>query len=205
MSMLALVTLPLPHKLTEEWLELFDWVGRDNDAFYPLSDLKDSRLSESLAEAYARNPARNGLLTWLAVMGLAGCEFKVPRQLIEPTDSESPFVQRQKICLRLFEGGLGNEEISTLVQRVSKLVVNSDESFKWWPICQSLERFRREDWTGTFVTELAAQLPSACKNRLLKFCINHLNHWLELRRSPLHDPQSASRLRLRHILDLAAN
>ena len=193
-----LLSLPIPTPLTSDWIELLDYVGLNFRIFYLSERFGNFPVVAALDESYRANPARAGLLTWLAALATDNPIQKIPLTYLELKVDDTPFVQFRKIVLRLAQGGVDNA-LAVHLAAVCAQLCKTEPSF--WMLFSILDLSGREEWAEKFSIAFLNKFQPPESNRFYTRSIHALSNCLSQRRSSLHQADWKAKLGLEAILN----
>ena len=113
------VASPPGGPLSVEWVEFFDWLGREVE--WLSVDTPRPELANELIHHFCSNPeGRRGLLPIIAKFAAAGCTCALPQHVLDLAKSWSPRAKDDAIGLSLARGELREAEIVALANEISK-------------------------------------------------------------------------------------
>jgi hypothetical protein len=189
------LTLQVPERLSEDWIELFDHIGTRDEMLFASPAFAHSGLVRSIDEAYLCYPNRTGLMAWLEAVAFFREPVTIPSECLHFSDGDNLQVQRQKLVLRLAQGEPVRADFSLMVSKAAELL-GSPAGRPAWRVLRILGKFRGEDWVGRFTIELMAKLNSMGEESMVEECVQSVAEWLGFRKSPLHDANAVKDLGL---------
>jgi len=115
-----------PTRLSSEWTNFFDQLGRIETHFQYYSVSRSQPLATSLGEAFVQDPRREGLLYMLAVSSLEGSRVEIPVQIVEPWFDAGERSADAAVAVRVACGFVDCGEGRRFGRRVAGLCSTSD-------------------------------------------------------------------------------
>ena len=119
----------LPEVLDQRWIEVAEWIGDHIDrlapSMWPLSQ------APQIAEAFAADPSRRGLLRVLGALVLGRSKCPVPIVLLEPARFQDDRSRAEALYLRLALGGWSRAEAQELADRATALATSVPRVVEW--------------------------------------------------------------------------
>jgi hypothetical protein len=185
--------LNTPTPLSSEWIDFFDWVGRQQPLFY-WGDV-DWRHTEQLVYSFAAAPeARRGLLPLLVALAASGNKCEVSREVLTVCHGWDVRAKKYSVLLSLARGDWTSEEASELAKNI---VRNKPGGAIVWKAFHLLRRYPMTR-SANFALAVLRHLPTSGQQRIeaMDASVSALAEYLNKRRGPLEDLAIWRRLNL---------
>jgi len=114
--------------LGAEWIEFFDWLGRENAVI--LIDSPRQEIAEQLIYHFSADPERRrGLLRIIAELAKAGCQCQIPANALSLAKTWDQRSKDDAIGLSFGRAGLTDDEIKTLATEI--LMSSASDVVAW--------------------------------------------------------------------------
>jgi len=170
--------------LSPEWIDFFDWVGRQQLSFY--SGDVDWQHTEQLVYSFSAAPeARRGLLSLLVVLAASGNKCEVPREVLRVCRGWDARAKEYAVLLSLARGDWTAEEATELAKNI---VRSKPSGAIVWQAFRLLRRFPIAR-SADFALAVLRQLPTSGQERIeaMGAAVSALSEYLNKRPSSLED------------------
>jgi hypothetical protein len=182
-----------PTPLSPEWIDFFDWLGRQQPSFYWGND--DWQHTEQLVYSFAAAPeARRGLLPLLVALAASGNKCEVPREVPRVCRGWDARAKEYSVLLSLARGDWTSEEIPELAKNIAR---NKPSGAILWQAFHLLRRFPMTR-SANFALAVLRHLPTSGQQRIeaMDASVSALSEYLNKRPGPLKDLAIWHRLNL---------
>jgi hypothetical protein len=182
-----------PTPLSPEWIDFFDWLGRQQPSFYWGND--DWQHTEQLVYSFAAAPeARRGLLPLLVALAASGNKCEVPREVPRVCRGWDARAKEYSVLLSLARGDWTSEESPELAKNIAR---NKPSGAILWQAFHLLRRFPMTR-SANFALAVLRHLPTSGQQRIeaMDASVSALSEYLNKRPGPLKDLAIWHRLNL---------